>query len=219
MRRWTILLVGAMLACSATLADAGELRARRAARVAAAEPPLRQPISLASGSAPSRGPLFIAPRSSPGTNPLVTPHPQFEELPRAGAVEPGAATEPAGESVPPAGPAGILIEGPASFGSPSPGVLSDGPPPAESIGPGKAVPVRYPTHAEFAKSFQPLPGNYEVVLLHPYTCQPVKLCFTLPNCRLKKVRVERGELEYDYGDVEVELRFKRDGRARVEYND
>jgi hypothetical protein len=45
------------------------------------------------------------------------------------------------------------------------------------------------------------------------------LLLTLPNCCLKKTRVERGELEFDYGDVEVELRFKRDGRVNVEYRD
>ena len=80
-------------------------------------------------------------------------------------------------------------------------------------------PASFPTHAEFARSFQPLPGQYEVVLMHPYSCQPVKICFALPDACLKKTRVEKGELEFDYGKLEVELRFKRDGRVNVEYRD
>jgi hypothetical protein len=80
-------------------------------------------------------------------------------------------------------------------------------------------PVRPPTHAEFASSFRPLPGSYEVVLLHPFTGAPVKACFNLPPGQPKKVRVERDELEFDYGRYEVEIRFNRDGRVSVEYND
>src|SRR5262245_768352 len=80
------------------------------------------------------------------------------------------------------------------------------------------TPVRPPTHAEFARHFQPLPGRYEVVLLHPYTHCPVQVCFTLPPGCPKKVRVERRELEFDYGRREVEIRFYRDGGVRVMYN-
>ncbi len=80
-----------------------------------------------------------------------------------------------------------------------------------------AVPVL--THADFARAFKPAPGHYEVVLLHPVTCCPVKVYFALPAGCPKKVRVERRELEFDYGKVEVEIRFLRDGRVKVEYND
>jgi hypothetical protein len=75
------------------------------------------------------------------------------------------------------------------------------------------------THAEFARVFRPVAGTYEVVLLHPHSGQPVQVCFTLPPGFPKKIRVERNELEYDYGDFEVEIRFYHNGRARVEYND
>ena len=78
--------------------------------------------------------------------------------------------------------------------------------------------VRPPTHAEFARHFQPLPGRYEVVLLHPDTHRPVQVCFTLPPGCPKKVRVERRELEFDYGRYEVEIRFDRRGGVRVTYN-
>jgi hypothetical protein len=80
------------------------------------------------------------------------------------------------------------------------------------------TPLRPPTHAEFARHFQPLPGNYEVVLLHPFTHCPVQVCFTLPPGCPKKVRVERRELEFDYGRCEVEIRFYRNGSVRVMYN-
>ena len=80
------------------------------------------------------------------------------------------------------------------------------------------TPVRPPTHAEFARHFQPLPGRYEVVLLHPDTRCPVQVCFTLPPGCPKKVRVERRELEFDYGRYEVEIRFDRRGGVRVTYN-
>lgn len=80
-------------------------------------------------------------------------------------------------------------------------------------------PPRPPTHAEFASAFRPAAGQYEVVLMHPNSRAPVKVCFTLPPGCPKKVRVERDELEFDYGKYEVEIRFKRDGRVSVEYND
>lgn len=80
------------------------------------------------------------------------------------------------------------------------------------------TPVRPPTNAEFARHFQPLPGRYEVVLLHPFTHCPVQVCFTLPPGCPKRVRVERRELEFDYGRREVEIRFYRNGGTRVMYN-
>lgn len=85
--------------------------------------------------------------------------------------------------------------------------------------PAPAPAARAMTHAEFARTFTPVQGTYDVVLLHPDTCCPVRVCFTLPCGCPKKVRVERHELEFDYGDYEVEIRFRRDGRVKVEYND
>jgi hypothetical protein len=73
------------------------------------------------------------------------------------------------------------------------------------------------SHADFARSFTPAAGNYEVDLIHPYTHCPVHVCFTLPAGCPKKVRVHRHDLEFDYGRTEVEIRFKKDGRVLVEY--
>ncbi|MGH7174534.1 MAG: hypothetical protein ACRELG_30065, partial [Gemmataceae bacterium] len=50
--------------------------------------------------------------------------------------------------------------------TPGPLVIPDLPPPA-------IVPVRPLTIDEFAASFKPLPGRYEVLLIHPKTCCPV----------------------------------------------
>ena len=81
------------------------------------------------------------------------------------------------------------------------------------------TPVAVLSHQEFARTFRPQAGNYEVVLLHPYTGRPCRVCFSLPHGYPKEMRIERNEIEYDYGDVEVEIQFKRDGRVKVEYDD
>ncbi len=89
------------------------------------------------------------------------------------------------------------------------------PPPALLATP---APIRPLTHAEFARVFQPIPGHHQVVLLHPFTKCPVQVCFTLPPGCPKKVRVDRGELEFDYGRREIEIRFARNGTVRVNYD-
>jgi hypothetical protein len=77
------------------------------------------------------------------------------------------------------------------------------------------VPVRALTLDEFARSFQPLPGRYEVVLVHPLTGCPVNVCFALPPGCPKKVRVHRRQLEFDYGRHDVVIHFERNGDVRV----
>ncbi len=55
------------------------------------------------------------------------------------------------------------------------------------------LPVRPLTVNEFVSAFKPLPGQYEVLLVHPKTGCPVKVCFTLkPGC-IRTVRVERAQ--------------------------
>src|SRR6266852_1682093 len=92
-------------------------------------------------------------------------------------------------------------------------------PPPRVIETQPAAPVvvvqRAPTLDEFAKSFQPAPGKYEVTIQHPVTCEPVKVCFTLPEGCPKKVRVHPREIDFDYGKTDVSIRFIRDGRVRV----
>lgn len=107
---------------------------------------------------------------------------------------------------------------------PPPGV------PLEVSPPAKAVPLpgareagnpggRVPTIQEFAASFKAAPGNYEVVVMHPYTNCPVKVCFNLPQgCPKVCVKgVLRRCVEFDYGKCEVQVWFYRDGRVKVDY--
>jgi hypothetical protein len=105
---------------------------------------------------------------------------------------------------------------PPALGMPAPGLLPRYQALPSLLVPSHLTPAYVPTHREFAASFQPLPGNYEVMLLHPYTDCPVRVCFRLPDACLKKVHVDRNELEFDYGKHEVEIKFKRNGRVEVE---
>lgn len=86
-------------------------------------------------------------------------------------------------------------------------------PPPRAV-PGATVAARPPTVFEFAAAFKPAPGTYKVVMLHPRTCCPVEVCFTLP-CGCPKVKVTRHELEFKYGRTEVEIHFKHNGRVKV----
>lgn len=72
------------------------------------------------------------------------------------------------------------------------------------------------TVEEFARCFRPTPGTHHVCLIHPVTCRPVEVCFTLPpGC--PKVRVRHREVEFDYGRHEVEIEFRRNGTVHVDY--
>ena len=71
----------------------------------------------------------------------------------------------------------------------------------------------------FVKCFKPCPGKYEVCLIHPRTCKPMKVCFTLPECECPpKVNSGRRYVEFDYGKHEVEIRFKLCGTLEVDYD-
>jgi hypothetical protein len=108
--------------------------------------------------------------------------------------------------------------------APAPTVVPGDPPPV----PVEPVPLPVPravtpptpdvvpalTPAQFASSFRPLPGTYEVVLQHPVTCCPVKVCFTLPSCP-RKVKVHRRELVFVCPGHTVVVRFLPNGGVRV----
>lgn len=89
--------------------------------------------------------------------------------------------------------------------------------PARPVPPVGSLPLRVPTLAEFVTSYRAAPtgGHFEVVLLHPYTCQPVKVCFDLPGCP-KRVRAGKNQVDFRYGLCKVvSLRFYPDGTVRV----
>ncbi len=110
----------------------------------------------------------------------------------------------------PAPPAAPVVPG-----APPPVPVEPVPAPAPPVvtTPAPVVP-RAPTPAEFAAGFRPLPGTYDVVLQHPVTCCPVKVCFTLPSCP-RKVKVHRRELVFVCPGHTVVVRFLPNGGVRV----
>ncbi|HEY7315821.1 MAG TPA: hypothetical protein VH643_41210 [Gemmataceae bacterium] len=92
---------------------------------------------------------------------------------------------------------------------PPPQVLPSPPPPA-------VIPVQPLTLSQFAASFQPLPGKYEVLLVHPKTGCPVKVCFTLPPGCLRGMRVTGHKIVFDYKcQHDVVIRFLHFGKVWV----
>lgn len=90
-------------------------------------------------------------------------------------------------------------------------VLPPPPPPPPAL-----IPVRPLTLSEFAASFKPLPGTYEVLLIHPKTCCPVKVCFTLPPGCLRKMRVTGHKIVFEYKcQRDVVIRFMHFGKVWV----
>jgi hypothetical protein len=77
------------------------------------------------------------------------------------------------------------------------------------------APARVPTLSEFAATFQPKGGRFEVEIAHPTTGRPVRVRFTLPDGAPKRVKVHRHELDFDYPGRQVSIRFLRDGEVRV----
>ncbi len=98
---------------------------------------------------------------------------------------------------------------------PLPQTVPELPPPA--IVPAPAiVPVRPLTVSEFVSSFKPLPGKYEVLLIHPKTGCPVKVCFALPPGCVRKVRVNGHKIVFDYKcQHDVVIRFLHSGKVWV----
>jgi hypothetical protein len=87
--------------------------------------------------------------------------------------------------------------------TPTPIMPAPPPPPAAPISP-----------QEFARTFQPQPGTYQVTFLHPRTSQPVTVSFVLPP-GTPRVYYVPGSLIFDYGRHEVEIRFQIGGGTRV----
>jgi hypothetical protein len=112
-------------------------------------------------------------------------------------------------------PPPIIMPGPVIV--PEPAVTP--PPPAEAPVedlPAPAVLSRAPTLKEFAQTFQPKQGNYEVVLLNPATNQPTTVRFSLPAGTPRRVEVNRRDIEFNYGPRQyVRIQFDRDGAEVV----
>jgi hypothetical protein len=89
-------------------------------------------------------------------------------------------------------------------------------------GPAPVVPappavVRVPTLEEFAATFRPVPGTYEVTILHSRSGCPVTVCFTLPpGC--PKVCVHRHQIDFEYPCEDVRIRCQIGGKVKVSYH-
>ena len=71
--------------------------------------------------------------------------------------------------------------------------------------------VAVPTLAEFAKNFQPRPGNYEVSLINPLTGQPTPVRFAL-HANPQNVRLGDNLIEFQFGPNQfVRIEFDRQG--------
>jgi hypothetical protein len=72
-----------------------------------------------------------------------------------------------------------------------------------------------PTLEQFANTFQPREGSYEIVLRNPVTGGPTAVQFSLPAGTPRALRVHRRDLTFEYaGGQWVRIRFDRRG-ARV----
>jgi hypothetical protein len=87
------------------------------------------------------------------------------------------------------------------------------PPPVKAV-----VPAPQPATAvlpqDFARTFQPRAGMYDVTFVHPRTNQPVTVAFELPAGN-PQVSFVGNSLLFEYGRHEVEIRFQIGGRVKV----
>ena len=97
-----------------------------------------------------------------------------------------------------------------------PPIPVDPPQAVPTLPPPAVLPVRPMTLSEFASAVKPVPGRYEVVLQHPKTRCPVKVCFNLPPGCIRKVRVNSRRIEFVYArQRDVVIRFLRNGTVLV----
>lgn len=72
-------------------------------------------------------------------------------------------------------------------------------------------------HTEVPRYFQPTAGLHVIALVHPYTRQTVAVQLDLPQGQ-PRIKIGSDRLEFDYGRLEVEIRFRQDGRVVVRTN-
>lgn len=146
-------------------------------------------------------PVYVVPESVVAPQPFVAPAPaqQAEPIPLPMQLPKGTPTAPQPKTPPP----------PPKPMPPTEKLQDQAPPKATS-------PDRVLTIEQFAKSFQPKEGNYEVTLLNPVTNAPTTVRFTLPEGTPRRVNVLRNELEFSYGLRRfVRIQFDRDGAEVV----
>jgi hypothetical protein len=113
--------------------------------------------------------------------------------------------------VSPSAPAAAPAAPPAA----EPVYVPGAPPPVPLPIPVDTAPAGAPTLSEFAATFRPKGGRFEVDVVHPATGRPVRVSFTLPEGTPRRVKVHRREVDFDYGGKQVSIRFLRGGEVRV----
>jgi hypothetical protein len=116
------------------------------------------------------------------------------------------------------GPNGVYVQAPfVTVNVPKrPGPVLVGNPPPVVTAPAQQVPAL--TFKEFVDGFKPREGKHQARVVHPVTGQPVMVEFTLPP-GTPEVRASSRQVEFDYGQTEVEVRFTSNGGVKVDYKD
>jgi hypothetical protein len=104
-----------------------------------------------------------------------------------------------------------LIQSPIRESAPPPFVVPGAPIPVIQ------QPIQPMSVDDFACSFQPAAGTYRVTLIHPKTCCPVDVCFTLPCGCAKKITTTKYTMRIVYPGLfnDVVIRFRLDGSVSV----
>jgi hypothetical protein len=85
-------------------------------------------------------------------------------------------------------------------------------PPAEEAPSPRSTKQNPLTLDQFAKSFQPRPGNYDVTLINPVTKTPTAVRFTLPEGTPRRFDVWQDRVTFNYGRRHfVRIDFDEDG--------
>jgi hypothetical protein len=149
----------------------------------------------------------------PAAGPVIAPPPLYVVPPPSIYVPPPPTNPPRIEvlPVPQLAPAPLPVPAPGPQPAPTPvpvPVLNTpidvAPPPVQA--------ANIMTLNQFAASFKPRAGSFEVDLINPITKQPTKVRFTLPDGAPKRVIVDADEVEFRYGLFQfVRIGFTRDG--------
>jgi hypothetical protein len=77
------------------------------------------------------------------------------------------------------------------------------------------APIPVYTLDNFAREFRPSEGHHTILIVHPVTCRPVEVCFTLPCGKLSELDVNRRSIHFDFGRHDVRISFRSNGSVDV----
>ena len=77
------------------------------------------------------------------------------------------------------------------------------------------APIPIYTMDNFAREFRASEGHHRILIVHPVTCRPVEVCFTLPCGKLRELDVNRRSIEFDFGRDDVRISFRSNGTVDV----